>query len=181
MKQISFVLVLLLNFAGHAQQDSLKKHVIVIDVNARMGNVNNYYLQSFSDTSLSLSRQPIVYGTANVSADRIINYQDIQTITYRRRGATGRTILAGAGIGILTGAVIGLASGDDPPGTWFRFSAGEKAVALGVFLGITGTVVGTIAGLLSNKRFAILGEQNRFQDFKRFVFSKSHKMLPVNY
>jgi hypothetical protein len=59
--------------------------------------------------------------------------------------------LQGAGIGSLigvtSGALIGYASGDDPPG-WFSLTAGEKAVLAGVGLGLTGLVVGTVVGLL---------------------------------
>lgn len=60
--------------------------------------------------------------------------------------------LKGLGMGTLvgagTGAVLGLASGDDPPG-FLAFTAGEKALVLGVFFGATGAVVGLIAGALT--------------------------------
>ena len=181
MKIFFLPLLFALPLIADAQQDSIKKHVILIDVQAKSGTVNNYYLQSLSDTSLSLTRQPILYGTTNAKTDRDFYYDDIKSITYRRKGATGRTILAGTAIGFVTGAIIGLASGDDDPNSWFRISAGEKALAGGFLLGITGAIVGTIAGLVSNKRFVILGERNRFRQFQQFVYRKSHKTLQVNY
>ncbi len=61
----------------------------------------------------------------------------------------------GAGIGLLvgaaTGAIIGLASGDDPPcprSGWFcsRWTAGTKAGALAVVFGGVGGVIGLIIG-----------------------------------
>jgi hypothetical protein len=60
---------------------------------------------------------------------------------------TGRRghLLEGAGIGFLLGAVIGLASGDDPPAEGFlssSYSAGEKAGALGVVIGSVGAIIG---------------------------------------
>ncbi len=48
----------------------------------------------------------------------------------------------GALIGFGVGAAIGFAAGDDPEGTWFGMSAGEKAVGLGGLLAIAGTLVG---------------------------------------
>lgn len=58
---------------------------------------------------------------------------------------------AGAGIGALTGGLIGLASGDDDcsgedHGCILEFSAGEKAVILGIFLGGIGGLVGLVVG-----------------------------------
>ena len=55
-----------------------------------------------------------------------------------RGGAIG--LLVGAGVG----AVIGLASGDDPPGTWFGFTAFEKAGIGAVMLGVVGAVTGYV-------------------------------------
>jgi len=58
----------------------------------------------------------------------------------------------GGGVGVLTGAVIGLASGDDAcePGQdcVFAFSAGEKAVLGGVVLGAIGGGLGLIVGAM---------------------------------
>jgi hypothetical protein len=58
-----------------------------------------------------------------------------------RTGSRGH-LLEGAGIGFLLGAVIGLASGDDPSNQWFGYSAGEKAGALGVVIGSVGAIIG---------------------------------------
>ena len=64
-----------------------------------------------------------------------------------------RQVLKGLGMGTLAGAgagvVLGLVSGDDPPNVILSFSAEEKAVFLGAFLGATGAVVGLIAGALN--------------------------------
>jgi hypothetical protein len=50
--------------------------------------------------------------------------------------------LEGAGIGFVVGAVIGLASGDDPSSEFLAYSAGQKAGFLGGFFGIVGAVIG---------------------------------------
>jgi len=47
-----------------------------------------------------------------------------------------------------------LASGDDK-GEMLAFSAGEKAIALGLTAGGTGTLVGLLVGGLAHKKFYI--------------------------
>jgi len=73
----------------------------------------------------------------------------IGSLAVRRSRTSGRGAARGAGIGFLigggTGALIGLMSGDDPPG-FMSFSAGEKAVVLGGALGLLGTLIGVIGG-----------------------------------
>jgi len=56
----------------------------------------------------------------------------------------GTGFLIGAG----TGAVIGFAGGNDRPG-FMSFSAGEKAAIVGLGLGGTGLIIGTVVGALS--------------------------------
>ncbi len=61
-----------------------------------------------------------------------------------------RKVLKSVGVGLLVGAVTGvaagLASGDDDPNRFLAFSAGEKAAIGGVVLGLTGATVGLIVG-----------------------------------
>lgn len=68
------------------------------------------------------------------------------------RRSTGAGAVRGLVIGLLAGgaggAVIGYANGDDDPGI-VSFSAGEKAIILGVVLGGAGALIGGIAGALS--------------------------------
>jgi hypothetical protein len=67
--------------------------------------------------------------------------------------SAGSRVLRGGGLGFagggIFGALIGLSSGDDD-GTFFAFTAEEKAVLSGVVLGAAGFVVGAIVGLASN-------------------------------
>jgi len=99
---------------------------------------------------------------------------EIKTIRFKK---SGRGALQGLGIGLLAGAaagaIIGLASGDDPPCETdpndafgfgrgiceaFRLSAAEKAAAGAVALGIAGMLVGTPTGALIGSK-----EEYRFQ------------------
>ena len=80
-------------------------------------------------------------GLGTVDRSAIVG-MDVSVRRERRvLGGLGKGLLIGAG----GGAVLGLASGDDPPG-WLSFSAEEKALMFGVMLGVTGGVVGLIAG-----------------------------------
>ncbi len=60
--------------------------------------------------------------------------------------------LKGAGMGLLfggtTGALIGFASGDDTDG-FIQFTASEKALALGIVLGVAGATIGGIGGAIA--------------------------------
>ncbi len=71
---------------------------------------------------------------------------DIQQLKFRRKGSVGKGIFIGAISGMGVGAIIGYLSGDDPAGTWIRFTAGDKALALGGFLTIPGMIAGGIIG-----------------------------------
>lgn len=99
-----------------------------------------------------------------------VRSSEIKSIKIRRKGS----VLKGAAIGALTGALlgtgIGFFDGDDTcrRGEWclFTFTAEEKAMALGTFLGITGGIVGALTGT-RREIFAIEGELNKY-----------HQLLP---
>jgi hypothetical protein len=70
---------------------------------------------------------------------------------------------SGLGYGVLigggSGALLGLASGDDPPG-WFSYTASEKAIMGAIVLGVLGMTLGGIAGGLSGMDESIsIGEK----------------------
>jgi hypothetical protein len=56
----------------------------------------------------------------------------------------GTHVLAGIAIGGGLGALIGLASGDDPDSQFIAYSAGEKAVMLAIPLALAGTLIGLV-------------------------------------
>lgn len=107
--------------------------------------------------------------------------QDIQQLRVRRKGRVGRGILIGAAAGVVSGVIIGLASGDDPdcdynpnalflPGQFLvaafcegtSMTAGQKAVLAGTGLGLAGGLVGGILGSIKIK-IPINGSQSIFE------------------
>ena len=64
-----------------------------------------------------------------------------------RRRHTLRGAGIGAAVGVASGALLGYASGDDPPGL-FAMSASGKAALGAATLGVTGLVVGGVVGAL---------------------------------
>jgi len=92
-----------------------------------------------------------------------IDAAQINTITLKKKNAGLKGTLIGFGIGAAIGAIVGLASGDDDPKQWFAYTAGEKAVGLGVMGGITGAVIGGIAGALAKKVFVIGGKKDLYR------------------
>ena len=78
-----------------------------------------------------------------------INVNEISQIRINKKSkffsGIGKGLLIGAG----TGALLGLASGDDSSSGWFSFSASDKALMGGFLLGLGGIIVGGISGLMS--------------------------------
>lgn len=112
-----------------------------------------------------------------------IMVKDIYKIKIRRKGKVGKGAGIGAATGVATGLVIGFASGDDPDktvdGGWLfgtytveGTTAGEKATAWAVGLGIAGTVVGAVVG--SKKEvFLINGDTIKYQMYFNEIQSYS--------
>lgn len=91
-------------------------------------------------------------------------------------------ILAGMGLGTLigvgVGALFGFGSGDDPPHEFISFSAGEKALMLGTFLGAVGLVIGLISGVITSSRDKVYEPlmNNDFSFLKRYAL---YEIKPV--
>jgi hypothetical protein len=105
--------------------------------------------------------------------DTVVRNQEILHVIVKGKSnilkGMGEGIIIGGGIGVL----LGFLSGDDEEG-FIRFTAAEKALALGVVLGGAGLIIGTIAGIassasdrhiepLGNRDFSILKPIARYQ------------------
>lgn len=60
-----------------------------------------------------------------------------------------RGTVYGLASGAALGAVVGYASGDDPPGQYFSLTAEENAAFAAILFGGLGTVVGTVVGIVA--------------------------------
>jgi len=136
------------------------------------------YLPSITDTSLVISNNqhylsqfpPKELKTTN------LNFNQLELVTVRRKGATGRGILIGSLTGIGTGMIIGLVSGDDHNDNstfcFFCFTAEEKALMGGLAGGILGGLVGGIIGALAHKQFPIGGNKPAFDKMRLSILEK---------
>jgi hypothetical protein len=167
MKHKLFLLLVMTAITGDAfAQDSTTNAPAFLRARAmtRGGRATEAWLYTVTDTTLLLSwekRLPRLYDTTRGKGIQSFGYKDLEYVTYFRRGAIGRSILIGFVIGAATGAIAGFASGDDPPG-FFALTAGEKALAVGLFGGAVGTITGLIIGAASHRTFIINGRRDRF-------------------
>jgi hypothetical protein len=88
----------------------------------------------------------------------------IQEIKIRRKGAVGNSAGVGALIGVGTGVVLGIASGDDNPDNMFALTAVEKSVMYGFLLSLPGALVGSVFGMSYEEKIKINFNQTLFQD-----------------
>jgi len=112
----------------------------------------------------------------------IMAVEQIKSISVRRKNSGLKGALLGMGAGVLTGVILGYMEGDDPIMEYngsdifggiaaalnnaFAMTAGEKALAYGSFLGVSGGIVGGIVGALAKKKFTIGGRKERFHDLQ---------------
>jgi len=87
----------------------------------------------------------------------VFHYSSIESLKLKRNNRGWRGFGYGVLIGAATGIVLGLADGDTNPDRFFAFTAGEKTVIGGVFLGATGGAVGTLVGLSSSVSIPLNG------------------------
>ncbi|HXB43209.1 MAG TPA: hypothetical protein VNV85_04100, partial [Puia sp.] len=93
-------------------------------------------------------------------------FKDLEKVRIAKKGIVGQSTLIGAVTGIVIGAILGFAQGDDPQSYWFRTTAGEKAFAGGVFFGAVGSLTGLIIGMVSHKTFVIHGKRENYEKMR---------------
>ncbi len=109
-----------------------------------------------------------------------VQVSQINIIALQKKNAGLKGALLGLGAGVITGAIIGFAEGDDPitpyTGTWgdifiglgnaLAMTAGEKALMYGAMVGLTGSLTGFIIGKLAKKKFIIGGKKDTYRDMQ---------------
>jgi len=122
----------------------------------------------------------------------VVPAENLKSFTVKRKHSALRGALIGFGVGAAAGIIIGLASGNDPVMTYpnlnedplllgsmvvamnnaFALTAGQKAIAGGLGLGVTGAIVGTIIGAVAKKKFIIGGKKEKFHDLQGELMTK---------
>jgi hypothetical protein len=109
-------------------------------------------LYEVTDSSIlvagSFSKESYASGNYTIST---IDFNRIDNIKIRPKNAMARGAIIGLVTGIAVGGIAGLISGDDDPGDWFSFTAGQKAFLGGIAVGLTGYATGSFVGLIQLK------------------------------
>lgn len=170
---------------------SFKKRIYKVSVITGDSSQRTGYLASLSGSNLYLSPSPIRFGLTRINnPGNVYSYHQLEAITIKRKGSTGRGALQGAVIGLVTGAIAGFIAGDDPkvpvynnPNDPFgtalnilsnslRMTAGEKAVTLGIVGAGTGGLIGALIGSLIKKKFIIGKNKQNFHSMKENIMRK---------
>ena len=115
-----------------------------------------------------------ITGSRNETID--LSLPDIKVLKFKSSAqGAAEGLFIGLLMGGVLGAVIGFAGGDDPLG-WFSMTAGEKAAATGIGLGIIGGFSGLLGGAIHGRI-----EQYYFKDPDIQTPSEIHVGIKINY
>jgi hypothetical protein len=184
MKPVLTLLLVTSLFWVQAQDTiPLKKRSFKVSVYTVSGQKITGYLPSLTDTTLAVSvnKTRLLPFPPKDIATTNINYARLEMVKVRRAGATGRGILIGSFVGVITGSVIGLLSGDDDPdnNSWFCIfclTAGEKALVGGTSGAILGGIIGAIIGATAHKKFTIGGSKPAFDKMRLSILEKINRV-----
>jgi hypothetical protein len=144
--------------------------IVTIDRQIRHG-----YLYAITDSSLLFSAERLFPRPMDSLAHRGLHsfgYREMGEVDIYRKGAIGRSMLLGLGIGVATGALLGVIGGDDPPNELIAFSAGEKAAVFGLTGGTIGVVIGLIAGVAGHHTFHVGGDRKKYERLRRKTIAR---------
>jgi hypothetical protein len=165
IRLIGILFIFTINLQAQNSKANTKYHKVWITKFDNTKNVRGI-LYEVSNKSLKI--------LDNHSREIVIAANTIETVKIRRKGKIGKGLLIGALAGAATGAIIGLASGDEPDkivdGGWlfgtytaYGTTAGEKAGMLGISLGFFGGITGAILGTKKEK-FQINGDIKKYEE-----------------
>jgi hypothetical protein len=196
MKQIFFSAILLaIYISSFGQDDSgqrIKKHVpSMATIHTIEGKTLKGWFYRLNDDQVVLlhakNKNFRLAGLAKTNENTInIGVDQIQSISLRKKNSVLKGALIGLGVGVLTGTVIGLASGNDPVEPYysssqdpygignffvslnnsFAMTAGEKAMVGAIGLGTSGAIMGIIIGAIAKKKFIIGGKKELYHDLQ---------------
>lgn len=157
-------------------QDSLPQKQVILSakITTLSGHMSAGYFYAMTNSALLISTQkqlPGWYDTTNKGMYRF-EYQELGKAEIYKKGKIGRSVLTGLLIGSAAGALIGLASGNDSKDEFLAFSAGEKALGLGIFGGGIGAITGLIIGAAAHKTFTIHGKKENYDRMRTKIMKK---------
>lgn len=161
-KLLITVIILAIQFIGYSQEGT-SKNVKPRPFNITIKETSGKTLRGILGRATPDSLYVTMHNQPSGSYYQLTPEQ-LENITLRRKGVMGKSILIGAGLGIITGVIVALSEGDDPLEEFYLgMSTGEKVAAYGLGLGGAGAVVGTIVGLAAHKKFVIKGKKENYR------------------
>lgn len=107
-------------------------------------SANESHSKRLTGTLIGVDEKILSLETSRNKAPLLVARENVTRLDLSiRRGQRGKGALIGLGVGLATGVLLGLASGDDED--FCCLTAGDKAVIFGVLLAPVGTVVGVAA------------------------------------
>jgi hypothetical protein len=191
MKQIIFSTVLLftiqLSFGQNDSTVTTKKHIpSTATIHTTGGETVKGWFYKMDDNQVVLipakNKNFKLAGNDNVN----VGIDQIRSISLRKKNSGLKGALLGMGIGATVGIIAGFASGDDEKQPYydsnqdpfglgnvfvslnnaFAMTAGEKALAGGIGLGVSGAIIGAIIGAVAKKKFIIGGKKEVYRDLQ---------------
>jgi len=185
MKRLPILVVLVLVFLVSKSQSDEGYAKKIKPFNAYIKTLDNKTVKA---TLRGINDSMLVVSVSQRGQQWHIPAENIQSFSIKRKNSAARGALIGFAIGAATGILVGLASGDDPvynepvydPFTavavglnnMFAMTAGEKALAGGIGLGLSGAIIGSITGALVKKKFIIGGRKETFRDLQSEIMNK---------
>jgi hypothetical protein len=169
----------------------LKKRIYRVSIIPSDSKKSTGYLANLSDSNLYLSPSPLHFSSVNINDGlSAYSYNYLEKLEIKRKGSALRGAWQGALIGLATGVIAGLVSGDDPIAPTyhnpndplgnifisvynaFSWTAGEKAVAGGILGAGTGGLIGALVGSIVKKKFIIGRNKQKFNSMRQNILEK---------
>lgn len=157
-------------FHPDAQNDSIRKPYYRAWVHCNDGtNPLKGFIYQTTDSCLVLVDYP------EAEIHQVIPVRQIRKVCFRRVNNPLLSALAGAGAGIISGAILGYERGDDNPDNFFSLTAGQNAVLLAIIFFPLGLIIGFGLGFIKKKR-KLSGNLQNFERerawIQRFTLTK---------
>ena len=151
------LMVICCSFNLSAQKTKDKSRVYKLWVELKNQDVVKGYLIQLKDDA-------IVIVENSSTEPETISIANIEELKFRRKGKIGMSLGIGAGAGLLAGAIVGYASGDDEPG-FFSMTAEDKAIGSGILLLPVGAGIGAVVGT-GRTKYPIHGELKNYANYR---------------